>query len=88
MIRFAHDLLKPLAISAVAAAIATCHGGCTPKPAGDPQAAAQAYKAAQLACVSKAKTLEESKACRAKVNGVFKVCEGQWPRYVPCGSGQ
>lgn len=63
------DVIKPLALTALAAVFATCHEGCQ-VPVADQ------YKAAQLSCVAQAKTLEESKACRKLVDIKFGVDAG------------
>lgn len=44
-----------------------------------------AYQAELLACVEKAQTLKESRACRKEVHKRYGLCERKdWPRVTPC----
>jgi hypothetical protein len=80
------DVLRPIAVAAAAAYLATCHTGCSPYEMQTPATAERAYTKALLTCVQQSKTQSESRACRARVNAEFRVCEGaEWPKYRPCG---
>lgn len=65
------NLVVPVLGAVIACFVATCHQGC--KPVEGPSVADQ-YTMEHQACVAKAKTLEESRRCREKVDCKFGVC--------------
>lgn len=67
------DLIRPI-LAACLAVFATESEGC--KQASDPKTQADVtYFAAQMGCVEKASTVEESKVCRAKIDQCAAISE-------------
>lgn len=66
------DIAKPVVLSALAATLSVCHEGCY-QPA---KSADDVYADQQMACVKKAKTLEESRSCRREVDEQWGVDGG------------
>lgn len=64
----ARKVITPVVGLLFSIAVAHCNTGCKPAQAAD-----GAYQAELLNCVNKAKTLEESKACRKDVDKKFGV---------------
>lgn len=78
-----NNVLKPLGVVALALVLAHCHLGCY-KPGTIPPELVYSGKIAT--CVNDAKTLEESHACRSKVNWAYGVCPSTDPT-IPCEVG-
>ena len=75
--------LRPIAAGLVAAALGILNEGCHNSRSAE--AAQAAYIMELTGCVERAKTKEESVACRAAVNRKYGLCEpGDWPRISPC----
>lgn len=64
-----------LAFLAFVFALHLCTGCSSPQPTAAQVAAEGAYGAALLKCVDDAKTLQESKACRARVDAEWGITQ-------------
>lgn len=65
---FVKSLVAPVLAAVMAIAVAHCNSGCKAVEGPDP------YNEDLKACVNKAKSLEESRLCREKVDCKYGVC--------------
>lgn len=72
-----YNLLKPVAVLVFAAALSVFHQGCNPVkyPLDAP------YVAETQKCAVEAKSLSESRLCRANLNWKYGLCPSE---VVPC----
>jgi hypothetical protein len=76
------SLVGPVVATVMAAFLGHCNQGCGGTYARDIESA---YIMETLGCVERAKTLEESQACRREVNKRYGLCRTEdWPRISPC----
>ena len=82
LIREAKRAVVGLLVFGGIAGFANCHTGC--KPAAGAAEVEAAYTAEIVGCSAKAKTLAESRACRAAVNLRYGLCDVDGGHISPC----
>ena len=80
-----NNIVKPLALMAVAVLVAHCHVGCASSVIGSSDVE-QAYTNALTRCVEVSHTRQESCICRKAVDVAYGVCDNHdWPKVGRCG---